>query len=206
MVVDTATIRDSWADDSSGREDGVGGACAAIARGDLRRAREVLGQIEPGSAEAVTVGYLVGFMTACWWPGTVGTMPVDNSAIPAAPPDTNSLVLTWMGQVLAQSMSMRVLATGALRAGPTQGTTIVEQLLLPRLLRWCQAAQNAGDEVAFVHALLLIADVAQRAGRFDLTAKHSPRPRSGVWTPRRWGHFGWRPATRCSRPCSRRRR
>jgi CHAT domain-containing protein len=107
----------------------------------------------------------------CWWPGQTGTIPADPAGMPPGVAYTvDSLLLAWVGQVLPQSISLRTLATGARRAGAAQGSQMARQLLLPRVAGWWQLADQNGNAIALIHAALLTAEVARRAGEFPLVA------------------------------------
>jgi hypothetical protein len=165
-------IRELCAAGAPNANDGLIAACASLAHGDLDGARTVLAKIDPSSPEATSVAYLVWFLDHCWWPGQLGaTPPADAAPAPANPPGDGSLMLTWAGRVLPQSLSLRSLASGALRAGEQQGSLMTDQLLLPQSGRWYQAAEQAADSVALLHAALVIAEVSRRAGRFDLAGQ-----------------------------------
>ena len=176
--MDTWLIREFWAGRPvSFYDSGVApltAACAALAAGEPRRAAGFLAGTDSADRTGPLGLALQNFawmLDNCWWPGQTGTIPSDPTRMPAGEAYTvDSLLLAWLGQVLPQSISLRTLATGARRAGAAQGSQMAHQLLIPRVAGWRQLAEQVGDAIALIHAALLTAEVARRAGEFPLAA------------------------------------
>lgn len=172
MTLDASVLREFWADDRAEARDDVIAACAALARGDLGRARELLPRLERGSPEARAVDYLIWFLDNCWRPGQISVVPsLSMPAMPERARDSDSLLLTWVEEVLTTSLSLRSLASDLLRDGEHHDGTWLNAVLLAPAMGWYRAAEQAGDDVALVHASLLIAEISRRVGRTGVAAQ-----------------------------------
>ena len=170
----TSIARELWLDDLS-EFDGADvptllAACAALVGGEPRRAFGLLTALNDDQAPAdlmAAVSYTARRLDAGWWPGP--TAAVADEAVPSDFPEPNAadaarqLLLTWVGSVVPESLSLRTIATGARRGSKAGARTILDSILLPRLTKRLALARQLNDPICVAHSVLLIMDVCRRA-------------------------------------------